>query len=141
VSPLPGSKVIPLRWSRYHALVAVGGMNAKCRIYNPDLDESGWDAATESGTLQRGAAVYDGPCRIQAVRSEAGTVQADESVTSRQYLVQVLFEAPDVEEKWQVVPYAVINDAHLEGIPLTVNDVQHGSERFTRDLVCTHNQN
>ena len=39
------------------------------------------------------------------------------------------------------IAYAVINDAHLEGIPLTVNDVQHGSERFTRDLVCTHNQN
>lgn len=139
--PLPGTRVVPTGWSKHHAPVAAGGMNARCRIYNPDLDVTGWDPVTESATVVRGTPIYNGPCRIQAIKSEGESVQADESVKSRQYLVQLLFAAPDVEEKWQVVPYEAINDDHLNGLPLSIDDVQHGSERFTRDLVCTHNQN
>ena len=141
MSPLPGSKVIPLRWSRHHAPVAAGGMNAKCRIYDPALQVKGWDSATESATLNRGTPVYDNLCRIQALNDVRSTPQADEQVAHRSYLVQLLFDAPAIGEGWTVEPYDVINDtAGLNGQALIVEDPQEGSERFTRDLTCTHIQ-
>ena len=141
MSPLPGTKVIPTGWSRHHAPVAAGGMNAKCRIYDPALQVKGWDSATESTTLDRGTPVYDGPCRIQALNNAQSTPQADEQVNHRSYLVQLLFDAPAIGEGWTVVPYDVINDtAGLNGQVLIVEDPQEGSERFTRDLICTHVQ-
>ena len=141
MSPLPGTKVIPTGWSRHHAPVAAGGMNAKCRIYDPALQVKGWDSATESATLNRGTPVYDNLCRIQALNNAQSTPQADEQVTHRSYLVQLLFDAPAIGQGWTVEPYDVINDtAGLHDQALIVEDPQEGSERFTRDLICTHVQ-
>lgn len=141
MSPLPGTKVIPTGWSRHHAPVAAGGMNAKCRIYDPALQVRGWDPATESATLNRGIPVYDNLCRIQALNDARSTPQADEQVNHRSYLVQLLFDAPAIGEGWAVEPYDVINDtADLHDQVLIVEDPQEGSERFTRDLICTHVQ-
>lgn len=139
--PFPGTKVTPTGWSRHHAPVAAGGMNAKCRIYDPALQVKGWDSDTESATLNRGAPVYDNLCRIQALNNAQSTPQADEQVAHRSYLVQLLFDAPAIGEGWTVEPYDVINDtAGLNGQALIVEDPQEGSERFTRDLICTHVQ-
>lgn len=141
MSPLSGTKAIPTGWSRHHAPVAAGGMNAKCRIYDPALQVRGWDPVTESATLNRGAPVYDNLCRIQALNDARSTPQADEQVTHRSYLVQLLFDAPAIGQGWTVVPYDVINDtAGIHDQELIVEDPQEGSERFTRDLVCTHVQ-
>ena len=141
MSPLPGTKVIPPGWSRHHAPVAAGGMNAKCRIYDPALQVRGWDSVTESATLDRGTPVYDGPCRIQALSDARSIPQADEQVAHRSYLVQLLFDAPAIRQGWTVEPYDVINDmAGLNNQVLIVEDPQEGSERFTRDLSCTHIQ-
>ena len=141
MSPLPGTKVTPTGWSRHHAPVAAGGMNAKCRIYDPALQVKGWDSATESATLNRGTPVYDNLCRIQALNNAQSTPQADEQVAHRSYLVQLLFDAPAIGQGWTVEPYDVINDtAGLNGQALIVEDPQEGSERFTRDLICTHIQ-
>lgn len=140
--PLPGTKVIPAGWSRHHAPVAAGGMNARCRIYDPDEATAGWDDDTESATLTPGAAHYDGPCRIQALNNTATIPQADEEVRRRHYLVQLVMDAPPIREDWLVVPYDVLNDADgLDGQHLRVTDPQEGSERFTRDLICSHVQN
>ena len=139
--PFPGTRVIDPGWSRHHAPVAAGGMNAKCRIYDPALQVKGWDSATESATLNRGTPVYDNLCRIQALNNAQSTPQADEQVTHRSYLVQLLFDAPAIGEGWTVEPYDVINDtAGLQDQVLIVDDPQEGSERFTRDLICTHVQ-
>lgn len=67
-------------------------------------------------------------------------VQADDAQTVREYLVQILFDAAEVEPDWVLVPYQCTNDAQLDGQVLTVGDVQLGTERFTRDLMCSHTQ-
>lgn len=140
MSPLPNTRVIPTGWSQAHAPVAEGGMNGRCRIYDPATATTGWDAPTESATLDRGEAVYDGPCRVEPALSASDVLQADDAETVRGYLVQILFDAAAVEKDWVLIPYDVVNDAHLDGEVLTVDDVQLGTERFTRDLICSHTQ-
>ena len=142
MTPLPGTKTVPTGWSRHHTTAAAGGMNAKCRIYNPDDDTTSWDDTTESRTTVRGAPIYDGPCRIQTIMPGrvAAAPQADEVVQFRDYLIQLTFNAPAIAEGWVVEPYEVINDPALNGASMTVASPQEGSERFTRDLLCRHVQ-
>lgn len=141
MSPLSGTRVIDPGWSRHHAPVAAGGMNAKCRIYDPAQDTTGWDEASESTTRTHGPAKYDGPCRIQALNDARSTPQADEQVAVRQYLVQLDFDTAAPREGFLLVPYDVINDTSLAGRELHVEDPQLGSERFTRDLVVSDQTN
>ena len=68
------------------------------------------------------------------------TVQADDQETVRGYLVQVQFATDGLEQGWTLIPYACFNDADLNDATLIVDDVQLGTERFTRDLICSHTQ-
>ncbi|MGG5257463.1 DUF6093 family protein [Phycicoccus avicenniae] len=138
MSPLPNTRVVPADWSRHHARAAAGGMNGRCRIYDPTTETTGWDDATESRTLERGLPVYADACRIQALVDVRTEVQADEEVGRRRYLVQLLFDAPPLEKGWVLVPYGCTNDPQLEGAELVIDDIQLGTERFTRDIACTH---
>jgi hypothetical protein len=138
--PLANTRAIPTGWSQHHAPVAAGGMNGSCRIYDPATATTTWNPATESNDFTRGTAVYDGPCRIEPTLSATDVVQADDAETVRGYLVQILFDADPVEKDWVLVPYDVTNDTQLNGQVLTVDDVQLGTERFTRDLICSHTQ-
>ena len=140
MAPLPNARAIPLGWSQHHAPVAAGGMNGRCRIYDPATATKGWDGPTESVTLTRGTPVYDDVCRIEPALTADSVVQADDAQTVREYLVQILFDAAPVEPDWVLIPYQCINDAQLDGQVLTVGDVQQGTERFTRDLMCSHTQ-
>jgi hypothetical protein len=135
--PLPNARAIPRGWSAHHAPVAVGGMNGSCAIYDPATTSTGWDAATESVTITRGAAIYDGPCRIEARLSARDLVQADDEQVARQYLVQLTMDAPAISEGWELVPYACINDARLNGQVMRVDTEELGTERFTRDIFVT----
>lgn len=142
--PFPGTRVIPVGWSQHHAPVAAGGMNATITIHNPAAGTYGWDEATESTTWQPGPAAYEGPARIQQVQARSdATIQADQSVKDHAYLIQILFDAPAVDEGWTVRVTDAVNDTHLvawtAARPLSITDVQHGSERFTRDLTATIN--
>lgn len=142
MSPLPNTRTVPTGWSQHHTAAAAGGMNGCCRIYNPATATTGWNATTESATLARSTPVYDGPCRIEAALTADTAVQADDAQTVRSYLVQVLFDAAPIEADagWVLIPYACTNDAQLDGLVLAVDDVQFGTERFTRDLMCSHTQ-
>lgn len=152
--PFPGTKVIPAGWSRHHQPVASGGMNAACVITDPARTIPGaWDNTT--GTygpstpfvvLPTDTVDKDGgwPCRVQALTGERGAEQVGQDSSTRRYLVQLhdpnLATLPDLEVGHVVTITGAINDPHLVGLDLTVEDVQHGSERFTRDVMCTHNQ-
>lgn len=144
--PFPGTRVVPEGWSRHHQPVASGGMNAACVITDP--------ARTTPGGWNDDTGQYDSPtpfvvvaetrCRVQAIQSDQGTEQVGQDSTIREYLVQLddtnLSTLPDIEVGHVVDITAVANDPHLVGQLLTIRDVQHGSERFTRDLVAVHNQ-
>lgn len=135
--PLPNASVIPAGWSAHHAPVAAGGMNATVTIgsrgepqYDPDTD-----ATTTPWTED-----YTGPARIQALNDARRTDVAGEQVSGRAYLVQILFNAARITPGMRVHVTAASNDPHLAGEDLWVVDPQLGSERFTRDLVCSDNQ-
>lgn len=137
--PFPNTRVVPAGWSQHHARTAAGGMNGRCRIYDPATATPGWDNATESATLDWGTPVYDGPCRIQIQRGARTLVQGDEQIERVTYLVQLAFSAPVLATGWALVPYDCVNDSQLvAGQPLYITDTQLGTERFTRDLVCEY---
>lgn len=147
--PLPGTRAVPAGWSRHHQPVASGGMNAACVITDPTRTVPGaWDEA--SGEYGPGTphVVLDGdpgwPCRVQRLLGDQDSEQAGQDSTTRRYLVQLddpnLATLPDVEVGHVITITAAVNDSHLVGLHLQVVDVQHGSERFTRDLVAVHNQ-
>lgn len=152
MSPFPSSRAVPEGWSRHHAPVASGGMNAACFITDPARSTpGGWN--DDTGTYDPPTPHYvvpapegaDGwPCRVQALQSDQDTEQAGQTSTVRPYLVQLddpdLATLPDLEVGYLVQIVACRNDPHLVGLALTVRDVQHGSERFTRDLIVDHNQ-
>lgn len=136
--PFDTTRVIDPDWSQHHAPVAAGGMNATVQIFNPADDVPGWDPVTESQGLVHGAPVYDGPARVQELNRPDQATQADQEVTSHQYLVQILMGAAHIEKGWPLVVTVCANDADVvawtAAREATINDVQHGSERFTRDL-------
>lgn len=143
--PFTWARVIPEGWSQHHAPIAAGGMNATIRITDPDRTSPGrWDEGTEQQVPGETYVAYDGPARIQAVDTATDSEQATQDITQRRYLVQMLFDAPRIEQGWPVVVTECRNDADLVAWtterPMVVADVQHGSERFTRDLICTLNQ-
>lgn len=144
--PLPGTKVIPQAWSRHHQPTATGGMNATVTVTDPARTVPGaWDDATGTYGPPTPHVVADAIlARVQAVQSDQASVQAGQESTTRDYLVQLddpgLSTLPDIEVGYRVTVTTAANDPHLVGLDLTVTDVQHGSERFTRDVVATHSQ-
>lgn len=141
--PLPNTTVIPADWSQHHAPAAAGGMNATVTISNPAAATTGWDPVTESTTTVPAAPVHTGPARVQSVDRASQVSQTDQDVTVRSYLVQLHFDAPLLEQGWVVAVTECANDAALvtwtAKHPMTITDVQMGSERFTCDLLCDIN--
>ena len=139
--PLPTTRVIPVSWSEYHAPVARGGMNAT--VVARAAGTTGWDPVTESRTYVPGAVLYSGPARVQRVDQGYDAEQAEEDVTARNYLVQIDYAAAPVSVGQTLQVTECRNDPQLVtqtvNHRLVVTDVQYGSERFTRDLVCQLN--
>lgn len=149
MSPFPGSRVIPAGWSHHHQPVASGGMNASCVITDPTRGTPGqWDEETGEYGPGTPHVVLDGdpgwPCRVQRLLGDQDSEQAGQDSTTRRYLAQLddpnLATIADVEVGHVLTVTAATNDPHLVGLAMRVVDVQHGSERFTRDLVLEHNQ-
>jgi hypothetical protein len=65
--------------------------------------------------------------------------QAGQQVTERRYRVSLPAGSAPVDVNCQVVLEAAANDPDMVGVRLYVTDVQYGSERFQRDLVCSDN--
>ena len=140
--PFDTTVIIPDEWSRHHQPAATTAMRARVTITDPNRTTPGeWDPIENVyGPPVPHVVAADLPARIQRLLSDTQDRQAGQDLTTRQYLVQLPADAPDIEVDHQVLVTACPDDAHLLGHALTVLDVQHGSERFTRDLVCQHNQ-
>lgn len=153
MSPFAGTRVVHPDWSRHHQPVATGGMNASCVITDPartipgawDDDLGQYGPSTPFVVLPTDTSEEDGwLCRVQALNNDQDTEQAGQDSTVRAYLVQLddpgLATLPDIEVGYLVQIVACRNDPHLVGLALAVRDVQHGSERFTRDVIVEHSQ-
>lgn len=135
--PFGNTRVIPTGWSRHHAPVAEGGMNAEVTIgtrgattHDPDTDETTTTWSQE----------YAGPARIQALNEAQQQDLAGERISGRGFLVQIRFDADRVVPGMRVHVTSAVNDELLVGDDLWLVDAQSGSERFTRDLICSDNQ-
>jgi hypothetical protein len=138
--PFPGTKVIPTGWSAHHQPVAAGGMNAEVTIGT--RGDTAYDPDTDS-TIASWSQEYAGPARIQALTQAEVHDLAGQAVVGRPYLVQLDARkagADKVTSGMRTHVTVAVNDAQMVGDNLWVVDVQMGSERFTRDLVCTDNQ-
>jgi hypothetical protein len=135
--PLKNTKVIGESWSRHHAAAARGGMNATITFGVAD----GPPTPSGDDMVQHFTSDYTGPARIQALgRGDRATAAAGQDVRGRIYLVQIDFDAyrPPPGARGKVT--AAVNDPGLVGEDLWVLDPQLGSERFTRDVICSDNQ-
>lgn len=137
--PLPNTRVIPVGWSQHHAPVARGGMNATVTIGTP-TGERDYNAETDE-TTQAYSTDYEGPARVQALNDAQQRDLAGENVSGRAYLVQIDFDAARVRPGMRIRVTECVNDPFLVGEDLWVVDPQSGSERFTRDLIASDNQN
>lgn len=139
MSPLPNTRTVPRGWSKHHAPAARGAMNATVTVTDPRRATPG---AFDPETGSRGAAtpfvvVAGADARVQEIDASRAGNLGEQPVGVRLYLVQLPMTCPAVHLDYIVTVTACANDAHLVGRPLVVKDVQYGSERFTRDLVCS----
>lgn len=137
--PFASTRVIHADWSQHHQPVAEGTFTAVCRIENPGVGTS-WDSDTESTIPNPPTVIADDvPCRVQSLMQATAVQQAGQQVSERRYLIPVPADTPEVPEGAHVVITAAPNDLPMVGRRFYVADVQYGSERFERDLVCTDN--
>lgn len=138
--PFDNTVVAPAAWSKHHRAAAAGGMNATVTVGTRGV--STYDPATDQTTVTWTQA-YAGPARIQALTSAEQGDLVGQQVTGRPYLVQLDARIPgadQVKPGMRVRCTACDNDAALVGQDLWIVDLQLGSERFTRDVVCSDNQ-
>lgn len=138
--PFDTMRVIPADWSTHHQAAAVGGMNAQVTVGTRGT--STYDPATDDTTVTW-TQVYAGPARIQLLDQATQSDVAGQQITGRPYLVQLDARqagANLLEPGMRVHVTVVANDPALVGQDLWLVDFQMGSERFTRDLVCSDNQ-
>lgn len=146
MSPLPGWNVIPPKWEEAHRPTAESSMTGVCDIllpngpqpYEPDPFWQPW-ATTDTGV----------PCRVQdsASSRQGGIIVADQSTTTRQYLVTLPLDrarqirAGEGGHIIRVTGYrpGYAGDPALIGRELRVAQVMLGTLQWERDLVCVEN--
>lgn len=151
--PFDTTTVIPAGWSAHHQGVILGATNARVLLTDPSRTvpgepdpETGYHGPDTPHVVAGGPQDdrvdwREGiPCRIQALRDDRLVDHAEQGVSIRLYLVQLPADVPDIEAGYEATVLSALNDEHLEGETLAATDVRHGSERFTRDVVFTHNQ-
>lgn len=151
--PFNTTRMIPKGWSAHHQGAVETSFNARVVLTDPSRTTPGvWDPATGSYGPPTPFVVAGGPddprpdwrtgvpCRVQRQRDDRALDQADQQVTIRFYLIQLPADVPDVEVGYVATVTEAHNDDHLVGEELHAADVMHGSERFNRDVVWSHNQ-
>jgi hypothetical protein len=137
--PLPTGHVIGPGWSAHHQPVAEGAMgNATVEVGNV-RNPATYDP-TDDDTTGTWPVTWAGPARIQAQLSATQQDVAGQPMVGRGYLVQIPASSPRIRTGARVKVTSARNDAALVGEELWVIDFQMGSERFTRDLICSDNQ-
>lgn len=138
MSPLSASRIIPTGWSSYHGRVIPTSMNASVTVGAPEGDP----VPVGDDFEQQYSDEYTGPARIQALNDSQVSDSAGQAISGRSYLVQLDMglAVNEIRPGMRVKVTAAVNDAQLVGQDLWVLDPQFGSERFTRDVVCSDNQ-
>lgn len=131
--PLPSTRTIPRGWSQHHTGAAAGGMNATVTVGAPG--ERRHDPVSDD-TVQAVDPVYTGPARIEEMNQARVAEWVGQDVSGQGYLVQLEYRATTVRPGMLLDVLSAPNDPQLVR-RLYVHGVRLGSERFTRDLVCS----
>lgn len=138
----PDTRVIPKNWESEHGKVASRTHNATVQIYTASEDNS---AGSLNEDLTRTSStppelVYTGPARIQVQNAQQKSAEVgDQSQITLDYLVALdrdVAGADDVTVR-SVIKVIESPDPSLVGaLRLYVAQVERGSVRFERDLIC-----
>lgn len=135
--PIPGSRVIPAKWSAHHRPVAVGTMTGRADVLKTvertSILDDGGEAVIAQGV----------PCRVQQLnRAENGATPGQEAHT-REYLVTLPADTP-VDFQAGVDGHRLrITSADTPtsvGMVLTVEQALKGSLLWELDLICSYHQ-
>ena len=132
-------KVIPDGWSEHHAPVAESFMTALCRIHEADTVGTWPDYEVIPGAQYYPSGDEPGICSAQALGTGADSIAVEATITKRTYLVSIPLPGPQLKAG-EGAPYVTItacpDDPNLVGRTLSIEDIQHGSTNWTRDLIC-----
>lgn len=135
--PFPGTRAIPTGWAPHHRPVANGTMNAEGDIHRTSTGPVPYG---EEGTAA--APIWSGPMRVQETQRGRPMLTTDQPTEVRHYLITLPIDGlPDLRagEHGDTITVTASSDPHLAGRLLRIIDIQHGSEMFERDVLCTDN--
>ena len=138
--PRPGLHVIPPGWEAHHKPVADGTRTAEVEVWTgPSGPEWVWDPDTKDEVRDHGTLITAGTARIQRLQTESETTAGEQDVTTRRYLVTLDREiGPGLTDRSHI-HVTTSGDPLLNGRWLAVLDIQGGSLRWERDLICEDN--
>lgn len=132
-------KVVPDGWSAHHAPVAEAFMTAQCRVHDADAVGSWPDYEIIPGKQYYPEGDDPGICSVQALGVGRDSFSIDSTVTLRSCLVSIPLPGPRLKAG-EGAPYVTIthcpDDPDLEGRTFAIEDIQHSSLNWTRDLIC-----
>lgn len=130
--------VIPPDYEATHAPVVEGTMTGTCRITYGDANPAApvWDPALGSPIRPAQPALYEGPCRVQAMNQRVA-IQRLGDIAARHMTYLVTIVRGTQIPAGAIVEIATSSDPLLPaGHQLTVGEVTRGTLTFERDLMC-----
>lgn len=133
----PGSQMLDQRFEMYHRPVADLQMTARCTIVRPASQaDATFDDATGRTVYPPPAALYAGPCRVQASnRLAGGAPVGDREVVLHRYTVAIPAGTLGLAVGDLLTITDAPHDPTLVGRALWVIDIIVGSVTWQQDLV------
>jgi len=130
--------VIPTDWETTHQPVATATMTATCRILPGDANTAPpvWDDALGSPVRPAQPALYEGPCRVQAMNQRVAIQRLGDTAARHMTYLVTIARGTQIPGG-AIVEIATSSDPLLPaGHQLTVGEVTRGTLTFERDLMC-----
>lgn len=135
----PGTPVIPDGWEAAHRPVADASRRGLVQLRLPGYVSQGWSEEAGQVVSTPHPAYWTGRARIVALAGQANRVViADDPETVADYLVTIDANTAAEIAEGHLVDVIDSGDHLLDGRSLRVGQVVRGTERFSRDLFCTH---
>lgn len=137
--PRDGLTLLPDGWEQHNAAPLNGTRTADVEVWSGPADgEPEWVYTAGTETRNHGTLIASPTARIQRLLSEDEQPAGEQEVTTRRYLVALPRDLAEVTTRARI-KVVDSGDAHLDGHYLSVADVQGGSLRLERHLICLDN--
>lgn len=133
-------QIIPEGWETRHAAVLNQTHTATVHIWSgTESSEWTYDPVSKTEIRDRGTRLTDQPvtARVQRLRENTSTTAGTQEIAHRNYLVALDRDLTIAFTNRCQVEIVTSTDPLLTGDWLYVRDIQKGSLRFERHLICT----